>query len=165
MRLAEKGILVVTATASLVSLSAGVAYAYWTSSGTGHGSGAVGTTTTVTVLQTNAAITGLIPGATPAALSGVFSNNLSGAVPVKVGPVTVSGVTVDSGHSTCTPGNLSTGNIVIAGTDTLSTHSLAVGNPVGTWSGLTIQLANLASNQDVCKSATFTVNYAVAAAP
>jgi hypothetical protein len=165
MRLTGKRIVVVTATTSMVVLSAGVAYAYWTTTGTGSGSAGAGTTTTVTVVQTNAAITGLIPGATPAALSGVFSNNLSGAVPVKVGPVTVSSVTVDSGHSTCTPGDLTTGNIVIAGTDTLSAHTLAVGNPVGTWSGLTIELANLATNQDVCKSATFTVNYAVAAAP
>jgi hypothetical protein len=165
MRMTGRKIVTVTAITSTAALSAGVAYAYWTSTGTGSGSATAGSVVTVTVLQTGAAITGLSPGATPVALSGAFSNSATGATPVKVGAVTVSSVTVDSGHSTCTPGNLSTGNIVIGGSDTGAPHTLAVGNPVGTWSGLTIQLAETGLNQNACQGATFTVDYAAATTP
>jgi hypothetical protein len=164
VRFTGKRILVVTAITSVVALSSSVAYAYWTSTGTGGGSGTAGSTVAVTVLQTGAAITGLAPGATPVALSGAFNNSATGATPVKVGVVTVSSVTVDSGHSGCTPGNLSSGNIVIGGSDTSAPHTLAVGNPVGSWSGLTIGLAETGLNQNACQGATFTLNYAAAAA-
>jgi hypothetical protein len=164
MRVTGKRIVVVTAITSTVALSASVAYAYWTSTGTGSGSATAGTAVTVTVLQTGSAITGLSPGATPVALSGAFNNSATGATPVKVGVVTVSSVTVDSGHSGCVPGNLSTGNIVIGGSDSGAPHTLAVGNPVGSWSGLTIGLAETGLNQNACQGATFTVNYAAAAA-
>ncbi len=113
----------------------------------------------MTVLQTNGAITGLSPGAAPVALSGAFENDATGATAVQVGAVTVTSVTADAGHLGCDPG---TADIVIGGADSGAPHSLTVGPSVGSWSGLTIQMANLAGvNQNACKGATFTVNYAV----
>jgi hypothetical protein len=164
MRITKRRAVVAAATTSVVVLGVTAAYAYWTSSGTGSGTAAAGTSTTVTVLQTNATITGLSPGGTAVALSGAFDNSASGSTPVKVGPVTATSVTVDSGHSACVPGNMTTGNIVMGGSDPGAPHTLATGTPVDAWSGLTIRLAETGANQDPCKGATFTINYAVSAA-
>jgi len=158
MRITKRKIAVVVSATAVVALGAGAAFAYFTTTGTGSGTAAAGSGTTVTVLQTNAAITGLYPGGPSAALSGAFDNSATGATAVQVGAVTVTSVTVDTGHPLCDP---VTANIVIGGAD-VGPHSLGIGSSVGSWSGLTIQMANLAAtDQSACKGATFTVHYAV----
>ncbi len=39
---------------------------------------------------------------------------------------------------------------------------VAVGNPIGAWTGATIALSNTGANQDGCKGATVNLAYAVA---
>ena len=71
------------------------------------------------------------------------------------------------GHSTDPTGHASvraSSSFTISGTDTLTTHVLPVGAGVGTWSGLSVSLTNnLTVNQDLCKTASITITYTVAA--
>jgi hypothetical protein len=142
-------------TAALVVGATGTAFAYWTMSGAGTGGATTGTTVDVVVNQTGAPITGLYPGGSAKALSGTFDNSNGGPVTVKAVTATVTGTGV---------GGCLTSWYAIGGADTLSTHVLPVGAGVGTWSGLTVSMTNDgAVNQDVCKLATITITYALAA--
>ena len=144
---------IVVVTAALV-LTGGAAFAYWTQGGAGTGGATTGTTTAVVVNQTNAAITGLFPGGPAQALSGNFDNP-SGAA-VTVGAVTASVTATSAGG--CLPAWYA-----ITGTGTPASQVLAAGDDVGAWSGLNVSMLNDAANQDVCKNATITITYAVAA--
>jgi hypothetical protein len=141
-------------TAALVIGASGTAYAYWTQLGAGVGGAATGSTIAVVVNQTNS-VTGLYPGGPAQALSGDFNNPNSG--PVKVGAVTAS-VTATS-VSGCLTSWYS-----ITGTGTPTSQVLSAGSAQGIWSGLSVSLLNDAANQDVCKTATITITYSVAAA-
>jgi hypothetical protein len=138
-------------TAALVLGASGTAYAYWTQMGAGAGSAGTGTTVAVVVNQTNT-VTDLYPGGPAQALSGDFDNPNSG--PVTVGAVSAT-VT-----ATSVAGCLTTW-YTITGTSTPASQVLAAGTAEGAWSGLSVALLNDAANQDVCKSATITITYAV----
>jgi len=139
-------VLVAAAIVGCVALGAGAAYAYWTTGGSGTGTAGTGTTANVSVIQTSSAA-GLYPGGS-VALSGNFNNPNSGSV-------RVSGVTAavhafssqsDAGKPACTEADFS-----ITGTSNVP-GSIAAGNGVGSWSGLTLNMLNSGSNQDNCKS-------------
>jgi hypothetical protein len=138
-----------------------VAVAFWTQGGSGSGSAATGTTTTVTVNQTSV-VTGLYPGDSPVGLSGDYTNPNAGAV--KVGTVTAVidptfSVQTDPSKPACTPADFA-----IAGSATPTNVQIPSGTHVGSWSGLTIAMNNLATNQDNCKSlASVPINYTVTA--
>jgi len=140
--------------AALVIGASGTAYAYWSQLGAGTGGATTGTTVAVVVNQTST-VTGLYPGGPAQALSGNFNNPNSG--PVSVGAVSAS-VT-----ATSVAGCL-TAWYSITGAGAPATQVLAAGSATGTWSGLSVSLLNDAANQDLCKTATITVTYAVAAA-
>ena len=75
---------------------AAVAYAYFTSTGSGTATAKVGTSSAVTLKGT---VTGnLYPGAS-SQVSFTVDNPSSGAQ--RVGTITLTGITVDAGHSTC----------------------------------------------------------------
>lgn len=139
---------------ALLLAAGGTAFAYWTQMGAGQGTAGTGSTVDVVVNQTST-VTGLYPGGPAQALSGTFDN--PNAAAVTVGAVTAS-VTATS-VSGCDASWYR-----IGGTSTPASQVLPSGNSVGSWSGLTIQLANESVNQDACKSATVTITYAVAAA-
>lgn len=134
--------------------SSGVAYAYWTNTGTGSGNATTGTTTAVTVNQT--AITGLYPGQAAQTLAGTFNNPNAG--PIWVAAVTATGYTIDPTHVTA--GCLvADGHYTLGGTATVGAN-VPTGNPQGSWTGLTITMNNLSTNQDFCKGAVVTITYA-----
>ena len=140
-------------TAALVVGASGTAFAYWTNVGSGTGSGATGTNAAVTVNQTSS-VAGLYPGGPAQALSGTFNNPNPGAV--TVGAVTAA-VTA-TGVSGC-----DSSWYVISGTADATPHVLAAGVG-GTWSGQSVALTNnLTDNQDLCKTASITITYTVAA--
>lgn len=141
-------------TAALVFGVSGTAFAYWTQLGAGSGTAGTGTTIAVVVKQTNT-VTGLYPGGTAQSLSGNFDNPNASAV--TVGAVTAS-VTATS-IPLCLPAWY-----VISGTSTPATQVVAAGTATGAWSGLSVAMLNDAANQDVCKTASITITYAVAAA-
>jgi len=134
---------------------AGGAFAYWTNTGSGSGTSATGTNTPVVIVQTSAP-TGLYPGGPAQPLSGNFNNPNAGNTYVTA--VTTTGYTIDAAHVSagCT---VALGNYTLGGTSNLP-GDVASGNGVGAWSGLTITMNNLVTNQDACKGATVTVTYA-----
>ena len=153
-RFTKKTKIVIVAAALVIGAS-GMAYAYWTQPGAGTGTASMATPLAVVVNQTNT-VTGLYPGGPAQALSGTFDNPNSG--PVTVGVVTAS-VTTTSAPTTCLPGWYS-----ITGTATPATQAVPAGSAQGAWSGLSVTMTNLpAVNQDVCKTATITITYTVAA--
>jgi hypothetical protein len=146
----------VAAIAAVLALAAaGIATAYWTQGGGGTGSAGTGTTTSIVVHQTSP-VAGLYPGGPAVTLSGNFDNS-------NAGPVFVTAVTavvdplfsarLDLSKPACTPGDF-----VIAGAAPVGA-SIPSGNAVGAWTGLTIQLQNLATNQDNCKNVTVPIIY------
>ena len=134
-------------------LAAAGAYAYWTQSGSGTGGAANGTTTAITVKQTSVVV-GLYPGGPAVTLSGNFDNPNAG--PVRVGTVTASlvDVTGSAGTPACTIADYTLANA----TATVNAD-VPSGMAQGAWTGPTIQLKNLATNQDACKNATVNLSY------
>ena len=141
-------------TAALVLGVSGTAYAYWTQLGAGTGSASTGTTSDVVVNQTTT-VAGLYPGGAAQALSGDFNNPNTGPVTVGAVSATVTATSV----SGCLPAWY-----VITGSGTPTSQVLPAGSAKGAWSGLSVSLLNDSANQDLCKTATITITYAVAAA-
>ena len=141
-------------TAALV-LAGGAAFAYWTAGGSGTGTAATGTNASVTVVQTSS-ISDMYPGEGPRALSGNFNNPNPGNTYVTA--VSATGYTIDAPHVTagCT---VAQGNYTLGGTSN-TPGDVPSGNGQGAWSGLTIQMNNLPTNQDACKGAVLTITYA-----
>jgi len=146
----SKRIALVTAVLMLIG---GAAFAYWTNSGSGSGTAQTGTNAAVVVHQTST--TDLYPGRTQT-LSGNFDNPNPGNTYVTA--VTATGYTIDAPHVTagCT---VAQGNYTLGGTSN-TPGDLPSGNGVGSWTGLTITMNNLGSNQDACKGAVVTITYA-----
>ncbi|GAB3261578.1 hypothetical protein [Nocardioides dilutus] len=140
-------------TAALMLIGGGIAFAYWTNSGSGTGQAETGTNAAVTVNQDP--ITGLYPGQTQT-LSGDFDNPNPGNTYVTA--VTATGYTIDEAHVTagCT---VAGGHYTLGGTSN-TPGDVPPGNGVGSWTGLTITMNNLATNQDACKGAIVTITYA-----
>lgn len=147
--------LTIFVAAVVVVAGAGGAYAYWTNSGSGSGTAGTGTNAAVTVNQTSV-VAGLYPGGPAVTLSGNFNNPNAG--PTYVTAVTATGYTIDATHVTagCT---VAQGNYTLGGTAPVAAN-VPAGNAQGSWTGLTIVMNNLATNQDVCKGATVTITYA-----
>ncbi|MDQ1536938.1 MAG: hypothetical protein QOE58_1331 [Actinomycetota bacterium] len=149
----KKSVAVATGTVLLAS-GGGAAFAYWTNSGSGTGTATSGTNVAVTINQT--AVTGLYPGQSAQTLAGTFNNSNAGATYVTA--VTATGYTIDATHVTA--GCLANaGHYTLGGTATVGAN-VPSGSAVGSWTGLTITMNNLGTNQDFCKGAIVTVTYA-----
>ena len=131
---------------------AGGAFAYWTNTGSGSGTSATGTNTPVVIVQTSTP-TGLYPGGPAQPLSGNFNNPNAGNTYVTA--VTATGYTIDAGHAACLAGG---GHYTLGGVSNLP-GDVPAGVGVGAWSGLTITMNNLVTDQDACKGAIVTVTY------
>jgi len=155
MRRFTRKTVAVMATIMVVIVGAGAAYAYWTNSGSGSGTAVTGTNAVITVNQTSV-ITGMYPGQPAQTLAGDFTNTNSG--PTYVTAVTATGYTIDATHVTagCT---VAGGNYTLGGTATVGADVPAGANQ-GEWTGLTVRMNNLGTNQDACKGATLTITYA-----
>jgi hypothetical protein len=134
-------------------IAAGGAYAYWTQGGSGTGSAANGTTVGITVNQTSV-ITGMYPGGPAQALSGTFTNTNSGPVFVATVTAALTSVTGSTGTPACTIADFQLNNPVVT-----KNAEIPSGTGVGAWTGPTVQLKNLATNQDACKSASVNLSY------
>lgn len=150
----KKTVAVALSLVLLLLMGAGAAYAYWTNTGSGTGTATSGSNVAVTINQT--AITGLFPGQSAQTLAGTFNNSNSG--PTWVAAVTASGYTIDGTHVTagCI---VADGNYTLGGTATVGAN-VPAGAAQGSWTGLTITMNNLVTNQDVCKGAIVTITYA-----
>jgi len=151
-KLTKKTVVIVSS--AVLLLGGGAAFAYWTNTGSGSGTATSGTNIAVTVNQT--AITGLYPGQTAQTLAGTFNNPNAGATYVTA--VTATGYTIDAAHVTagCLTGG---GHYTLGGTATVGAN-VPSGSAVGSWTGLTVTMNNLGTNQDFCKGAVLTITYA-----
>ena len=131
----------------------GLALAYWTVGGSGSGSGSTGSASSITVNQT-ASATGLYPGGS-SALSGNFTNPNPGKVYVTAVTATITSFSVqaDATKPACTQADFS-----ISGTATVGAE-INSGAGVGSWSGLSLNMTDAATNQDNCKSITVPITY------
>lgn len=104
-------------------------------------------------------ITGLVPGGSAVTLAGDFTNpNTS---PVKVAAVTVAfratnPITLADGTTPAT--GCTTDDYTLGGTSTIGPE-LAPNATGGSWTGLTIAMNNLGTNQDGCKNAVVHLTY------
>ena len=145
----------VLAIAAFMVIAGGAAFAYWTNTGSGTGTATTGTNVGITVNQTST-ISAMYPGQGAVTLAGDFTNTNAG--PTYVAAVTATGYTIDAAHVSagCT---VIQGNYTLGGTATVG-HNVASGTNVDAWTGLTITMNNLATNQDLCKGAVLTITYA-----
>ena len=152
MQARSKKLFIVSAV--LTATTGGAAFAYWTVTGAGSGAAATGSGSSVTVVQTSSA-TGLYPGGS-IALSGNFNNPNAGAVYVTAVTAAVHAFSTqpDGTKPACTQADFS-----ITGTSN-TPGSIASGNGVGSWSGLTLNMLNTGANQDNCKNlASIQIDY------
>ena len=142
--LRRKSVLVAAGGVAVVALSGTAAFAYWTTSGTGTGTAANATGGTAVKVVQVGGITGLVPGG--AAQSVGFKINNPATTPQYVTAVTVS---IDSvSNAACTVDNFD-----LAQTTVPVGKDLASGDSA-TFTGPTIALKDLSTNQDVCKNVT-----------
>jgi hypothetical protein len=130
---------------------AAVAYAYFTSTGSGTATAKVGTSSAVTLKGT---VSGnLYPGAS-SQVTFTVDNPSSGAQ--RVGTITLTGITVDAGHSTCS-------TTIGGGTPDFSMPAVAVnatfpsGNGQAVTPKGTLTMNDTGVNQNACQGAELTL--------
>jgi len=107
------------------------------------------------VAQTSAS-SGLYPGGN-VALSGNFNNpaSFNQYVTSVSASITPFSVQTDNAKPACTEADFS-----LTGSPTPVNAQVGPGNGVGTWSGITLNMANAGTNQDNCKGVTVPLAYA-----
>ncbi len=137
----------------VVALAAtGAAVAYFTSSGSGTGTAAVGSSSSVTLHATLSS--SLYPGSsTPVTLT--VDNPSSGAQ--RVGTVTLSSISVDAGHSTCST-TISGGNPDFTMPAVAVNKVFPSGNGQSVTPTGTLTMNDTGLNQDACQGATLTLH-------
>jgi hypothetical protein len=123
----------------------GIAYAYFTNSGGGTGSASVGSSDPVTLVGTTT--DALYPAGPGVDVTIEVTNPGNGAQYVQ--SVSLDGVTVDAGHSTCDVSAFS-----MADVDVLQTLDAGASTEVHG----SLQMADNGSSQDDCQGASLTLN-------
>jgi len=132
--------------------AAGVAFAYFTSSGAGTGSASVGSSSAVTL---HASITGnLYPGSS-SPVTFTVDNPSSGVQ--RVGTVTLSSISVDAGHSTCST-TITGGNPDFTMAPVPVNQVFPPGNGQSVSATGTLAMNETGVNQDGCQGATLTLH-------
>jgi hypothetical protein len=130
----------------------GAAFAYFTSSGSGTGTASVGSSSAVTLHATVSS--SLYPG-TSSPVSFTVDNPSQGSE--RVGTISLTSITVDAGHSTCSV-------TISGGTPDFSMPAVAVNKVFGTGNGQTVTqtgtltMNETGTNQDACQGATLTLH-------
>jgi hypothetical protein len=131
---------------------AGVAIAYFTSSGSGTGTATVGSSSTVTLHATMPS--NLYPG-TSSPVSFTVDNPSQGSQ--RVGTITLSSITVDAGHSTCST-TITGGNPDFSMPAVTVNQTFATGNGQSVTPTGTLTMKETGVNQDACQGATITLH-------
>ncbi len=146
----KRALLALSCTLAL-ALAAG-AYAYFTSNGSGTGSASVGTASAVTLHGT--VTSSLYPGAS-SPVSFTVDNPSSGSQ--RVGTITLSSITVDAGHSTCSSA-IGGGNPDFSMPAVAVNKTFAPGNGQAVTPTGTLTMNETGTNQDACQGATLTLH-------
>jgi hypothetical protein len=147
----KKRALVALGCASALAL-AGVAFAYFTSNGSGTGTATVGSSSAVTLHATVGS--NLYPG-TSSSVSFTVDNPSSGSQ--RVGTITLSSITVDAGHSTCSTA-IGGGNPDFSMPAVAVNQVFAAGNGQNVTPTGTLTMNDTGVNQDACQGATLTLH-------
>jgi hypothetical protein len=131
---------------------AGAAYAYFTSSGSGTGTATVGSSSTVTLHGSIGS--SLYPGSS-STVSFTVDNPSSGSQ--RVGTISLSSITVDAGHSTCSTA-ISGGNPDFTMAPVTVNQSFPSGNGQAVTPTGTLTMNDTGVNQDACQGATLTLH-------
>src|SRR5215218_1285223 len=148
--LTSKRAIVAISCLTAVAIAA-AAYAYFTSTGSGTATAKVGTSSAVTLKGTVAG--NLYPGAS-SQVSFTVDNPSSGAQ--RVGTITLTGITVDAGHSTCSV-------TISGGTPDFSMPAVPVnatfpsGNGQAVTPKGTLTMNDTGVNQNACQGAELTL--------
>lgn len=145
----RKRIAIISGTVLSVVIG-GAAFAFWTQTGAGTGTATTGTINPIVINQLSDNNTAKMwPGSGPVTLSGDYTNANDAKVYVHTISVVVDPawtVAADPSKPACTAGDFTVSPaIVIDG-------EIDSGTNVQSWSGLTIQLDDLGTNQDNCKN-------------
>ncbi|MFL5897113.1 MAG: hypothetical protein ACJ76D_01405 [Solirubrobacterales bacterium] len=140
------------ALACVAALAIGaVAYAYFTSTGSGTATAKVGTSSAVTLKGTVAG--NLFPGAS-SQVSFTVDNPSSGAQ--RVGTISLTGITVDAGHSGCSA-------VITGGNPDFSMPAVTVNSTFASGNGQavtpkgTLTMNDTGVNQNACQGAELTL--------
>lgn len=148
--LTSKRALIALSSLAVLAVAA-VAYAYFTSTGSGTATAKVGTSSAITLKGT---VTGnLYPGSS-SQVSFTVDNPSSGSQ--RVGTITLTGITVDAGHSTCSA-------VITGGTPDFSMPAVPVnatfpsGNGQAVTPKGTLTMNDTGVNQNACQGAELTL--------
>ena len=137
---------------TIAVVAAGVAFAYFTSSGSGTGSASVGSSSAVTL---HASISSnLFPGSS-SPVTFTVDNPSSGVQ--RVGTVSLSSITVDAGHSSCST-TLGGGNPDFTMAAVPVNQVFPPGNGQSVSATGTLAMNETGVNQDACQGATLTLH-------
>ena len=131
---------------------AGVALAYFTTSGSGTANATIGSSSAVTLHGT---VTGSLYPGTSSPVSFTVDNPSSGSQ--RVGTITLSSVTVDAGHSTCST-TISGGNPDFSMPAVAVNKVFASGNGQSVTQTGTLTMNETGVSQDACQGATVTLH-------
>jgi hypothetical protein len=149
----KRTVLTGLAATMMLALAAG-AYAYFTSTGTGTGSATVGGSSALTL---HGSVGGnLYPGGSQTV--GFTVDNPSSASE-RVGTISLTSITPDSGHSTCST-TISGGNPDFTMPSVTVNHSFANGDAQAVTATGTLTMNETGSDQDACQGATLTLHLA-----
>src|SRR5215212_1947504 len=148
----QKRLAVVLSVVGLLAVGV-VAYAYWSAGGGGSASGqtANGNAAAVNAV-TSSNLDGLYPGASKT-ITGNFDNSGNGNS-VHVNGLTAAISVTPTAGNTCAASNYSVTGLSVTSAD------VAASSQGGAFTG-TLNMADLATNQDGCKGATVTLTYTV----
>jgi hypothetical protein len=141
-KFSKKQYLAAGAAAALILGGAGIAVAYWTSTGTGTGTATTGTSTDWAVVVDSTTLADLTPGGPTETVHFHVTNNNSGVQNLQA---TVASVTSTS-DAGCGIADFAVGTTSITYGDVAS-HATVDGT-------FSLQMKNLATNQDLCKGVT-----------
>jgi hypothetical protein len=131
---------------------AGAAIAYFTTTGSGTGTATVGSSSAVTLHATVSST--LYPGSS-SPVSFTVDNPSSGSQ--RVGTISLSSITVDAGHSSCS-------TVITGGNPDFAMPAVAVNKTFAPGNGLsvtptgTLTMNETGVNQDACQGATLTLH-------
>jgi hypothetical protein len=152
-RMTRKRVLAALGCACALALAAS-AYAYFTSSGSGTGTASVGTSSPVTLHGTVSS--SLYPGSS-SPVSFTVDNPSSGSQ--RVGTITLSSISVDAGHASCSSA-ISGGNPDFSMPAVTVDKTFASGSGQAVPSTGTLTMNETGVNQDACQGATLTLHLA-----
>lgn len=147
----KKRALVFLALTCAIAMAAG-AYAYFTSTGSGTGTATVGSSSAVTL---HATVTGSLYPGTSSPVSFTVDNPSSGSQ--RIGAISLSSITVDSGHSTCSTA-ISGGSPDFTMAAVTVNKSFPTGNGQSVTQTGSLTMNETGVNQDACQGATLTLH-------